>query len=40
MATLVDTNVLVDIAVRDPGWSKWSWYKMVSALEQGSLGMR
>lgn len=24
MATLVDTNVLVDIAVRDPAWLNWS----------------
>ena len=37
MGTLIDTNVLIDVAVRDPVWSKWSYSKMVSALEQGSL---
>ncbi len=24
MTTLIDTNVLVDVAVRDPAWSDWS----------------
>ncbi len=24
MAVLVDTNVLIDVAVRDPHWSRWS----------------
>ena len=24
MAVLVDTNVLIDVAVRDPQWSQWS----------------
>ncbi len=24
MTTLVDTDVLIDIAVRDPVWLKWS----------------
>ncbi|TPM29371.1 type II toxin-antitoxin system VapC family toxin [Mesorhizobium sp. B2-3-4] len=37
MATLVDTNVLIDIAVRDPVWSRWSRSKMTAALKQGSL---
>lgn len=37
MATLVDTNVLIDIAVRDPVWSRWSQSKMTTALKQGSL---
>jgi predicted nucleic acid-binding protein len=37
LATLIDTNVLIDIAVRDPIWSKWSHSKMRIALERGSL---
>ncbi|MFD2056331.1 type II toxin-antitoxin system VapC family toxin [Mesorhizobium calcicola] len=37
MATLVDTNVLIDVAVRDPVWLKWSRSKMRIALKQGSL---
>ncbi|WP_377290804.1 type II toxin-antitoxin system VapC family toxin [Rhizobium sp. SG2393] len=33
MTTLIDTNVLVDIAVRDPAWSDWSrrWLARVAA---------
>lgn len=37
MATLVDTNVLVDIAVRDPVWLKWSRPKIEAARKLGSL---
>lgn len=37
MATLVDTNVLVDIAVRDPVWLKWSRSKIEAARKLGSL---
>ncbi|MER9892128.1 type II toxin-antitoxin system VapC family toxin [Mesorhizobium sp. M0119] len=37
MATLVDTNVLIDVAVRDPVWLKWSRSKMGAALKRGSL---
>ena len=37
MATLVDTNVLIDVAVRDPVWLKWSRPKIETARKQGSL---
>jgi len=37
LATLVDTNVLVDIAVRDPVWLKWSRPKIEAARKLGSL---
>ncbi|KJS15826.1 MAG: DNA-binding protein [Hoeflea sp. BRH_c9] len=37
MATLVDTNVLIDIAFRDPDWREWSRYRMTEALKRGAL---
>lgn len=37
MGTLVDTNVLIDIAFRDPDWRDWSRDRMVEALKQGAL---
>ncbi|MBU2483526.1 MAG: type II toxin-antitoxin system VapC family toxin [Alphaproteobacteria bacterium] len=37
MATLVDTNVLIDIAFRDPDWRDWSRDRMAEALKQGAL---
>ena len=37
MATLVDTNVLVDIAVRDPLWLGWSKAKLLSAAKRGAI---
>jgi predicted nucleic acid-binding protein len=37
MATLVDTNVLIDIAFRDPDWRDWSRDRMTEALKQGAL---
>ncbi|TIX37432.1 MAG: DNA-binding protein, partial [Mesorhizobium sp.] len=37
MATLVDTNVLIDVAVRDPLWLKWSRPKIETARRRGSL---
>lgn len=37
MATLVDTNVLIDIAVRDPVWLKWSRSQVVDARKRGSV---
>lgn len=37
MATLVDTNVLIDIAVRDPEWLRWSRQQLHAAREHGSL---
>lgn len=37
MATLVDTNVLVDIAVRDPHWCGWSKAQMAAAARRGAI---
>ena len=37
MATLVDTNVLIDIAVRDPVWLKWSRQRLETARKRGSI---
>lgn len=37
MATLVDTNVLIDVAVRDPNWRDWSRGRMAEALTKGAL---
>ena len=37
MATLVDTNVLVDVAVRDPEWLDWSRSALARAEKAGPL---
>ncbi len=37
MATLVDTNVLIDIAVRDPLWLRWSRPQIEQARKRGSV---
>lgn len=37
MATLVDTNVLIDVAVRDPVWSKWSRSNLGQAFSDGPV---
>jgi predicted nucleic acid-binding protein len=37
MATLVDTNVLVDVAVRDPTWLCWSRSALTKAERAGPL---
>jgi len=37
MATLVDTNVLIDVAFRDPEWRDWSRARMAEALRMGAL---
>jgi predicted nucleic acid-binding protein len=37
VATLVDTNVLIDIAVRDPKWLQWSRRRLREARERGSV---
>ncbi len=37
MATLLDTNVLIDIAVRDAQWLKWSRSKVEEARRRGSV---
>ena len=37
MATIIDTNILVDVAVRDPAWLQWSRSKLNQAAQQGAL---
>ncbi len=37
MATMVDTNVLVDIAVRDPNWLAWSRGQLFAAARRGAV---
>jgi predicted nucleic acid-binding protein len=37
MTTLIDTNVLVDIAVRDATWLEWSRWQLLAAMKQGSI---
>lgn len=37
MATLIDTNVLIDIAVADPVWRSWSRSRMIEARSRGSV---
>ncbi len=37
MATLVDTNILVDIAVRDPTWWGWSKTQIIAAAKRGAV---
>lgn len=34
-ATLVDSNVLIDVLHRDPDWSPWSDEALIEALEDG-----
>jgi predicted nucleic acid-binding protein len=36
-ATLVDSNVLIDVLDQDPHWEAWSHAAMVEALEEGVL---
>lgn len=37
MATLVDTNVLIDLAARDPDWLAWSRMKLMQAWQAGAV---
>jgi len=37
MATLIDTNILVDLAVRDPHWLEWSRRQLLAAMARGSV---
>lgn len=37
MATLVDTNVLIDVAVRDPHWLAWSRRELARARAAGAI---
>jgi hypothetical protein len=36
-ATLVDSNVLVDVLHRDPDWGPWSDEALIEALEEGPV---
>ena len=36
-ATLVDSNVLIDITVKDPRWLSWSKEAFIDALEGGPV---
>lgn len=36
-ATLVDSNVLIDVIDDDPRWGPWSNEAMIEALEEGAL---
>lgn len=36
-ATLVDTNVLIDVLTADQGWGEWSRFALASAIEHGPL---
>lgn len=37
MPTLVDTNVLIDVAVRDPAWLAWSRGQLRQAWQKGAV---
>jgi len=37
VTTLVDTDVLIDIAVRDPVWLKWSRAQLEKVRRRGSV---
>jgi predicted nucleic acid-binding protein len=37
MATLVDSNVILDVATGDPRWGPWSESALVQAADQGVL---
>lgn len=36
-ATLLDSNVLIDVLAGDPVWERWSDEAMIEALEHGAL---
>jgi predicted nucleic acid-binding protein len=36
-ATLVDSNVLIDIVVEDPQWAPWSDEALIDALDEGPV---
>ena len=39
MTTLVDSNVLLDIATEDPKWSGWSERALIDAADEGALAI-
>jgi predicted nucleic acid-binding protein len=36
-ATLIDSNVLIDILARDSGWAPWADEALIEALEDGAV---
>jgi predicted nucleic acid-binding protein len=36
-ATLVDSNVLIDVLAQDPQWGSWSDEALIETLEEGAL---
>jgi predicted nucleic acid-binding protein len=36
-ATLVDSNVLIDIVAEDPHWAPWSYEALIDALDEGPV---
>jgi predicted nucleic acid-binding protein len=39
VTTLVDTNVLLDLATNDPAWAEWSLRQMDAAALRGPVGI-
>jgi predicted nucleic acid-binding protein len=37
--TLIDSNVLLDIATEDPKWSSWSENALIEAADEGALAI-
>ncbi len=37
IATLIDSNILIDIATRDPVWFEWSTEHLVTATDAGQV---
>ena len=37
--TLVDTNVLIDLALNDPVWADWSQSQLATAAQKGPLSV-
>ncbi|WP_300011197.1 PIN domain-containing protein [Pseudonocardia sp.] len=36
-ATLVDSNILLDLFTRDPGWGSWSAERLAEAVDRGPV---
>jgi predicted nucleic acid-binding protein len=36
-ATLVDSNVVIDVTARNPRWAKWSGEALIQALDEGPV---
>jgi hypothetical protein len=37
MATLVDSNIILDVATEDPAWASWSGEALADAADRGEL---